>query len=558
MARAAIYARVSSSRQKEEQTIASQTAALQAYAVDAELEVSAEWVFEDDGYSGATLVRPALERLRDLVAEGEVPVVLCYAPDRLARRYAYQVLVLEEFARVGTPVHFLKGGAGGTPEEELLVQFQGMIAEYEKAQITERTRRGKLHRARAGSVAVLSTAPYGYRYIPKQDGMPARYDLMAHEATVVREVFRLYGEDGHSLNAVARELSRQGIPTASGKRPWTASALRYMLRNPAYCGRAGYGKTQALPAAPGRRGRRGRVVRATMRERPRSEWIEIPVPMVVSEDQFAQAARRLDLNKQFATRRTRTPTLLQGLLVCESCGYHFYRTTWHPRRTYYRCRGADRYRFPDGPVCHNRPVRQDHLDALVWDQVTALLAEPARVRAELDRRVQALQAVLPSTMQRQQLEHEQRRLTRVITRLLQAYQDELLSLDELRERLPAVRQRQVGLQAQLRAVDVQQLDRDTYLHLAESLESFLTRLRTNADYSTIADRQRVVRLVVREVLVGPDRITVRHTLPTPRSDPTPSCHLRTRRVRAFRRREFIRRQVKRLSSYQPRLASVVE
>ena len=456
MARAAIYARVSSSRQKEEQTIVSQTAALQAYAVDAALEVIPEWVFEDDGYSGATLVRPALERLRDLVAEVEVPVVLCYAPDRLARRYAYQVLVLEEFARVGTTVRFLKGGAGATPEDELLVQFQGMIAEYEKAQITERTRRGKLHRARAGSVAVLSTAPYGYRYVAKQDGAPARYELMAHEAAVVREVFRLYGEDGDSLNAVARELWRQGIPTASGKARWTASALRYMLRNPAYCGRAGYGKTQARPAAPG-------VVRATLRERPRSEWIEIAVPAVISEEQFAQAARRLELNKQFAARRTRTPTLLQGLLVCESCGYHLYRTTWHPRRTYYRCRGADRYRFPAGPVCPNRPVRQDHVDALVWDQVTALLAEPARVRTELDRRVQALQAVLPSTVQRQQLEHEHTRLTRVIARLLQAYQDELLSLDELRERLPALRQRQAVLQGQLRALDVQQLDREYYL-----------------------------------------------------------------------------------------------
>jgi site-specific DNA recombinase len=172
MARAAIYARVSSSRQKEEQTIVSQTAALQAYAVDAALEVIPEWVFEDDGYSGATLVRPALERLRDLVAEVEVSVVLCYAPDRLARRYAYQVLVLEEFARVGTTVRFLKGGAGGTPEDELLVQFQGMIAEYEKAQITERTRRAKLHRARAGSVAVLSTAPMAIGISPSKTACP--------------------------------------------------------------------------------------------------------------------------------------------------------------------------------------------------------------------------------------------------------------------------------------------------------------------------------------------------------------------------------------------------
>ena len=142
MTAVAIYARVSSARQKEEQTIASQTAALRAQAAAAGLEVPQDWVFEDEGYSGATLIRPGLERLRDLAAEVEIPVVLCYAPDRLARRYAYQTLLIEEFARVGTEVRFLKGPKADTPEDELLLQFQGMIAEYERAQIAERTRRG--------------------------------------------------------------------------------------------------------------------------------------------------------------------------------------------------------------------------------------------------------------------------------------------------------------------------------------------------------------------------------------------------------------------------------
>jgi site-specific DNA recombinase len=159
MPTAAIYARVSSARQTKEQTIRSQTAALLAHAEQQGLDVPPEWVFEDEGYSGATLVRPALERLRDLVAQVPVEIVLCYAPDRLARRYAYQALLVEELARAGTEVCFLNGPAGDRPEDALLVQFQGMIAEYEKAQIIERTRRGKAHRAKAGSVNVLSGAP---------------------------------------------------------------------------------------------------------------------------------------------------------------------------------------------------------------------------------------------------------------------------------------------------------------------------------------------------------------------------------------------------------------
>jgi site-specific DNA recombinase len=167
MSNAAIYARVSSARQKEQETIGSYTAALRAHAEQLGLDVPAQWVFCDDGHSGAILVRPALEKLRDLVAQVPVDVVLVYAPDRLARKYAYQALLIEEFAKAGTSVLFVKAPSSESPEDALLVQFQGMIAEYERAQIIERTRRGKTHRARQGTVNVLSGAPFGYRYIRK-------------------------------------------------------------------------------------------------------------------------------------------------------------------------------------------------------------------------------------------------------------------------------------------------------------------------------------------------------------------------------------------------------
>lgn len=202
MTTAAIYARVSSARQREEQTIGSQTAALTEAAAQWGLEVPAEWIFEDEGYSGAILVRPALERLRDLAAEVPVDMVLCYSPDRLAQKYAYQALLIDEFNRVGTEVRFLNSPRAETAEDELLLQFQGMIAEYERCQIIERTRRGKTHRARAGTVNVLSGAPYGYRYIRRSDTSEARYEVVADEATAVRELFRRYTEDQVSIGAL--------------------------------------------------------------------------------------------------------------------------------------------------------------------------------------------------------------------------------------------------------------------------------------------------------------------------------------------------------------------
>ena len=386
MTSAAIYARVSSARQKKDETIASQTAALRAHAEQLGLDVPEEWVFEDEGHSGATLVRPALERLRDLVAGVGIDVVLCYSPDRLARKFAYQALLIEEFTRAGTRVEFIKGPRGDTPEDQLLVQFQGMFAEYEKAQIMERYRRGKTHRAQTGSINVLSGAPFGYRYVRKSAHTGAAYEIVEHEAALVAELFRRYADDGASIAELARWLTDSGVPTRTGKHRWDRSVVWGMLRNPAYAGRAVFGKTMVVHESPGLNRVARLQGRATPRasktvDRPRAEWTEIPVPAIVSEDTFARVAQRLADNKRFASRNSRNPSLLQGMAACAACGYGYYRTstrTTNKKIHYYRCLGSDNYRYEGGRVCANKPVRADYLDTVVWDHITALLADPAR------------------------------------------------------------------------------------------------------------------------------------------------------------------------------------
>jgi DNA invertase Pin-like site-specific DNA recombinase len=250
MSNAAIYARVSSTRQKEQETIRSQTAALRAHAEQLGLDVPEHWVFEDDGHSGASLVRPALERLRDLVCQVPVDVLLVYSPDRLARKYAYQALLIEEFAKAGTTVMFVKGPRSDSPEDALLVQFQGMIAEYERAQILERTRRGKAHRAKSGTINVLSGAPFGYRYVRKSEHAEARYEVVAHEAAIVAELFARYADGGVAIGELARWLSGLGVLTRTGKPRWDRSTVWGMLRNPAYAPIRSPGST-APPAWPG-------------------------------------------------------------------------------------------------------------------------------------------------------------------------------------------------------------------------------------------------------------------------------------------------------------------
>jgi site-specific DNA recombinase len=533
MKTAAIYARVSSDKQKDDHTIASQTAALRAFAHAQGFDVPEDWVFEDEGYSGASLVRPGLERVRDLAAEGQIQAVLVFSPDRLSRKYAYQVLLTEEFSRHGVETVFVKAPQSATPEDQLLLQFQGMIAEYERAQILERSRRGKRHRAKAGEVAVLSCAPYGYRYLKKTDDAPARFEVIAAEAAVVRMIFERYTVAGLSIGAIARLLNEQSVPTRRQAPRWERSTVWGMLRNPAYKGTACFGKTQTAPrqrvTRPLRLTGRSRRGQTTGSERPREEWIEIPIPPLVSEDTFTLAAEKLADNKRFAPRRTIEPSLVQGLVSCKKCGYALSRTSTRSSARnihYYRCIGSDAWRRLGGPVCDNRPIRQDLLDRVVWTEVVRLLEDPALINAELDRRLAAARAAEPTRRRQEQLERDLVRVTKSVERLVTAYQEDLLSLDDLRRRMPDLRRREQGVRAELQSIADQAADRTATLRLAETLSAFLTRLRSTAQTLDIQDRQRIVRLLVKDVLVADDTIVIRHSIPvqTPPSgadDPPP-------------------------------------
>ena len=521
MTSAALYARVSSARQKKDQTIGSQTQALRAHARQRGLEVPEDWIFEDEGHSGATLLRPALERLRDLAAQGCVDVVLCYSPDRLARKFAYQALLIEEFNRAGVRVEFVNGPRGDSPEDQLLVQFQGMFAEYEKAQLMERYRRGKAYRARSGSVNVLGGAPFGYRYVRKTPDSAARYEILPHEAVLVAEMFRRYADDGATIADLARWLTSQGVPTRTGKSRRDRSVIWGMLRNPAYAGRAVFGKTQIIHEQPGlnRVARlQGRTVPRPVKavDRPREEWTEIAVPAIVDQDTFARVQQRLEDNKKFATRGARVPSLLQGLAACGACGYGYYRTSTRTARKkiyYYRCLGSDNYRYEGGRVCGNKPVRADYLDGVVWDHITGLLADPALIRAEIAKRLEQARTSDPVTRQRTQIELALAKAATSITAMIQAYSEQLITIDELRAKMPHLRAREASLRGQLDALDAQAADRDAYLKLAGDLEGFLARLRGSTGTARTEDRRRVLRLLVKDVLIGPEKITIRHRIP---------------------------------------------
>jgi site-specific DNA recombinase len=267
---AAIYARVSSEQQAQEHTIASQVAALRARVADDGVVLPVEREFLDDGYSGATLVRPALERVRDLIAAGGIDRLYVHAPDRLARRYAYQALLLDEFQASGIEVVFLNRALGQSPEDELLLQVQGMMAEYERAKILERSRRGKRHGAQTGVVSVLSGAPYGYRYIRKDEGGgTARFEIVLDEARVVHQVLQWVGQERLTIGEVVRRLTAAGEHTRLARTVWDRATVWGMLKNPAYAGMAAFGKTRTGPLGPRLRAQRGRPAQPRRAVAPR-------------------------------------------------------------------------------------------------------------------------------------------------------------------------------------------------------------------------------------------------------------------------------------------------
>jgi site-specific DNA recombinase len=254
-------------------------------------------------------------------------------------------------------------------------------------------------------------------------------------------------------------------------------------------------------------------------ERPREEWIEIPVPALVTEESFARAQELLHQNKIRSRRRTIAPSVVQGLVSCAKCGYAFSRTSTQTSARkihYYKCIGSDSWRKLGGPVCDNgRFIRQELLDQIVWDEVIRLLEDPTLIQQELDRRLVAARDSDPTRKREQSLQRELTHVGKGIERLLNAYQEGLLSIEQLRERMPVLRQRQQALGAELQATADQTNDRAAFLRLAETLTLFLARLRSAAETLSVIERQKLVRLLVKDVLVGEDTITIRHSIPIP-------------------------------------------
>lgn len=525
--RVALYARVSSERQADELTIRSQVAALRERIVTDGCRIEAEFCFLDEGVSGATLQRPALERLRDFAYSGVIDRVYVHSPDRLARNYAYQVVLLEELQKHQVEVVFLNAVAGvASPEGNMLVQMQGMIAEYERAKILERTRRGRRFAARQGKVSALGHAPYGYRYVPKHEGGgEARYEILPEQSRIVQALFQWVGVEGLSLGEARQRLRQQGVPTPTGQAVWDRSSLRGILLNPAYQGTARWGKTRLVPRKNDVRSRRDRPMTQSDRPMTRtSDKIAMPtlleeqeaigVPALVSAELFAAVAEKLKENRRrYRAQKKGTEFLLSGLLVCASCGsaYCGRRHRMKTARTgaireyvYYRCLGTDRARHGGEAICKNACVPA-RVEEAVWSDLCSLLREPERLRREFEQRLERPSHETEETKRLEKTIADQKRR---VARLLDAYENGWIDKSEFEPRIRSAKDGLTREEAALRAHQKAPLDEEGLRLVIGHFEAFAAQMSAELDRLDFATKRKVLGLLIKRVEVSKDDFRV--------------------------------------------------
>lgn len=521
---AAFYARVSTTQQEKEATIESQIALLKEFALRQGYDIAPQHQFLDQAVSGARLDRPALDRLRDSASDRQFKVVLCASPDRLARNYVYQRVILDELARAGVDLIFLsQPDHQDNPQAELLLGLQGLFAEYERAVIRERMRRGRLHRLKTGQIKP-NHPPFGYRYIPLGEIGGGQWHLVAHQADVVRDIFNWYQAEMRVCEIV-RRLNEQGIPSPTGQQ-WGEATLRHLLHDSAYRGQGYYNRKQTMPQAIGQPRKFGRGYLKEPRYQLRSpeEWITIEVPAIVSDQLWQEVQAKLSQHQRFSTRNNhQQPYLLRGLLTCGICGYTLIGRTAHDRQTYF-CKHGGCNCPPDVPE-HHCVISADEVETLVWQALTDLLQHPQRLTAAWR---QLTQTDLPDAPTLTSLQCRHKELDKQWQRLLDLYQDGLVEKAELAQRKSILDTERKQIAGRLELLSQQHQRQQYETDLILTCQDFAKRVEIALASPAFQLKQDVIRLLIEQIVVLDDSITIKHIVPA--EDDALLCRLETTRT----------------------------
>jgi site-specific DNA recombinase len=527
----AIYMRVSTNRQTQAQTIEQQLELLQRHLeLQGEPRLT-ENVFRDDGYSGANLNRPGLDRLRDRVKDGTLDRVLITSPDRLARNYVHQMVLVEEWERSGCKVEFLDRPMSQDPHDQLLLQIRGAVAEYERVLIAERMRRGRQMKLKAGALLPWTVPPYGYRSAPDRPRDPAGVQIEPAEGAIVQGLFARYLEDKGTLLTLAKYLLQLSLPSPRGNQRWSAASLRGLLINPVYIGKLYIGRSRSRPARIRRSATHPLGNPAHGQDpTPAEAWTLVgTVPALVSQEDFDRVQAKLALNKRQAARNNKSHRyLLRALVSCGACQSACIARTTNGGLRYYicRCQAQPIYSQHD-QRCHARCIPAQQLDALVWEDLCQLITQPDYI-------VDALQRArgghwLPQHLQsrKQALRKAQAGISQQLERLTDAYLMAIIPLAEYQRRRSELEQKSQVLEAQVKELGAQ-VDRQAELvQLGSSIEDFCRRIQAGLADATFEQKRTLVELLIDRVLVANGEVEIRYVVPThPRSENIRFCHLR--------------------------------
>lgn len=519
MKKIAIYARVSTERQEKQETINSQIDALRDHAKRSDYAILSEYI--DDGYSGELLDRPALDKLRDEAKHGIFDAVLVHSPDRLSRKYVNFCIVQEELKKSGVDVIFLnRPDSKDTPEENLLTGVQGLIAEYEKAKIIERTRRGRIHKAHNG-IIFSGRAPYGYQYIPadKRTKEPARLEIVEAEAKTVKLIFHFLVVKRMSIRAIARELTRRGIRPHHGKQ-WRSSSLHRIVRNETYAGVTHYNKNMGVEARAPRAGSKYRRVKHTSHKlRPRDQWIPIPLAPelhIISRQTFDQAQQQITRNAALSPRNVKYQYLLQGLVKCGSCNSPFAGIPCHGK-LYYRCRNRNRM-FPLPRECGASSVRASKLEGAVWQSFCDFIKDPARIMEYVEKLQKRRARIAGDEAHRAaDIDKELARVEAEENRLLDAYRENAMTIDQLKDQMLRLRTRKEEIAQRKQAIAAGPVDELTKKDVRAHINEYCERIERKLD--SIKDDFEAKRFLLTSamsaVTVTGKHIKMRGELPAP-------------------------------------------
>jgi len=505
--RLASYARVSTEEQREGQTIDSQVAELDRFAREkAWLIVD---VYKDEGWSGALMARPALDRLRDDARKGLFQAVLINDVDRLARDVAHLGIIKRDLERQGVKVIFRKLPAESSPTNNLMVNILGSFAEFERELIADRTRRGRRHKVEVRQEYLGSITAYGYRYIPKDRaaGKDGVLEVAPEEAAIVRQMFEWVAADALSARQIVHRLNDLKIPPRKGGRRWGKSSVLRILRNEMYAGVWYYNKYEGCEPQARSEIRYRKDSKSSMRQRPRSEWLPLVLPeslRIVPRDRWARVQKQLDLNVAFSPRNEKHPYLLKGLVQCGGCKSRYVGDPCHGK-FYYRCHARCK-RYPS--------IREEALNETVVQAIEQVIQNPSVILDQI-RKLDQMESdqARAGLGEAEEVEYESNRVQTEEQRILDAYRTGIISPAQLGQQLEKLKTRRAALEARRATLLVQNPTPPTREQVTKSVKDYCQEAARQINSFTREAWRDFLRLVVRNIVFEGTQVRIEGQIP---------------------------------------------